>query len=73
MSQPSMPQNFTGSATASDFVFNIDHPPHTHPSDVQAYLYLVGEDDPTLDGKGWEAGMAAGVERLRAARANGKG
>lgn len=46
--------------------------PHSHPSDVQAYLYLVGEDNPTLDGKGWEAGMAAGVERLRTARANGR-
>lgn len=60
--------NFTGSATASDFVFDIDRPPHTHPYAVQAYLYSVGAETPSMDRQGWEEGMAKGVQRLRVAQ-----
>ncbi|BEJ12837.1 hypothetical protein CspHIS471_0300110 [Cutaneotrichosporon sp. HIS471] len=69
----SPPPNFTGSSTASDFVIDIDLPPHLQPADVQAYLYLVGAENPTKDGTDFSAGMTAGVERLRDARARAYG
>jgi hypothetical protein len=53
-------------------VFDLDLPPRTRPIDVQTFLYLMG-DNPSRDYEGWDTGMAQGVERLLAARKNGKG
>jgi hypothetical protein len=67
------PPNFLGSATPSDWLFDLNAPIAQHPPDVLAYLYLIGSESPTNDGYDWDASIAAGVERLLAAQASGRG
>jgi hypothetical protein len=68
-----LPDNFTGSATPSDWVIDLDVTPTSHPPDVQAYLYLIGAVHPTHKGHGWSDGIEAGLRRLRSAQAKGEG
>lgn len=59
---------FTGSALASDYIFDIDAPPAAHPVDVQTYLYVLGSPSPSGDRRDWHWAMEAGARILRAAR-----
>lgn len=66
-------ESFTGSSTASDYVFDLDLPPAMHPPDVQAYLYCLGSPSPTMDGRDWDQGVEAGARLLQSVRDDGEG